>query len=77
MYGLGCRNPVIRGEERNEPESFLKEYHFKLSRLYETFYTPEAFETARRRKEITVMFYHELMDEISTDDMDQLLNLEN
>ena len=35
------------------------------------------FETARRRKEITVMFYHELMDEISTDDMDQLLNLEN
>ena len=77
LYAVDAANRIYEGKDRNEPESFLKEYHFKLSRLYETFYTPEAFETARRRKEITVMFYHELMDEISTDDMDQLLNLEN
>lgn len=77
LYAVDAANRIYEGKGRNEPESFLKEYHFKLSRLYETFYTPEAFETARRRKEITVMFYHELMDEISTDDMDQLLNLEN
>ena len=77
LYAVDAEKRIYDGKDRNEPESFLKEYHFKLSRLYETFYTPEAFETARRRKEITVMFYHELMDEISTDDMDQLLNLEN
>ena len=77
LYAVDAEKRIYDGKDRNEPESFLKEYHFKLSRLYETFYTPEAFETAQRRKEIMVMFYHELMDEISTDDIGHLLNLEN
>ena len=45
-------------------EHFIKEYHFKLSKVYDKFYTKEAFSIAQKRKKLTESFYEELIREI-------------
>lgn len=59
------------------PESFLKEYHFKLSKLYDRFFTPEAAALAQKRKKVTDSFYHELIEEIEIMDIGEYLDLGN
>lgn len=65
LYVLDEKN-VIYTTESAQPESFLKEYHFKLSKVYEKFYTREAFSIAQKRKRLTESFYEELINEIDT-----------
>ena len=57
-------NHVIYTTEATQPESFIKEYHFKLSKVYDKFYTKEAFSIAQKRKKLTESFYEELIREI-------------
>lgn len=73
LYTMDHNNEVHLGSE-NDPESFIKEYHFKLKNVYDGFYTPEAKEIAETRKRITTSFYNELIEEISIVDLDVLLN---
>jgi len=52
------------GESKNDEETFLKEYNFKLKNLYNNFYTKEAMEMAENQKEIAQLFYNSLVDQI-------------
>jgi len=53
------------GESKNDKETFLKEYNFKLKNLYDNFYTKEATEMAKKQKEIAQLFYDNLVDQIN------------
>lgn len=60
----GCIDP---GTDSESPESFYKEYHFKLEKLYSRFYTKEAQNIANKRKGISQLFFNSLADEINTE----------
>jgi len=47
------------------PESFLKEYHYKLTKVYDKFYTKEAYEIGKKRERIFKQFHDALIDEIT------------
>lgn len=67
-------NHAVYTTEANQPESFIKEYHFKLSKVYDKFYTKEAAFIAQKRKKITESFYEELIDEIDMQEISGILN---
>lgn len=69
LYAVNENFQTLDGSTEDTPESFLKEYHFKLIRLYDRFYTPEASAMAQRRKELTKAFYDELIQEIDISDL--------
>ncbi len=60
---------------REAPHSFLKEYNYKLIRLYDQFCTPEAAEIAQKRKKTMEDFYGALLEEIDLTGMEELLSL--
>jgi uncharacterized protein len=55
---------ICFGENKNDKETFLKEYNFKLKNLYDKFYTKEATEMAKKQKESAQLFYTNLVDQI-------------
>jgi len=55
---------ICFGENKNDKETFLKEYNFKLKNLYDNFYTKEAIEMAKNQKECAQLFYNNLTDQI-------------
>jgi uncharacterized protein len=55
---------IDSGTDSKSPASFYKEFHFKLARLYEEFYTAEAKNIANKRKEISQLFFNSLVNEI-------------
>jgi uncharacterized protein len=63
LYGIKD-NKICLGENKNEKETFLKEYNFKLKNLYDNFYTKEAAEMAKKQKECAQLFYINLVDQI-------------
>lgn len=69
IYTVDKNNKVQNGWEINAPESFFKEYHIKLIKLFDCFYTKEANAIAKKRKLIVIQFYEELMREVSIDDL--------
>ncbi len=60
---------------REAPPSFVKEYHFKLTKLYDRFYTPEAEQIARKRRCILDTYYEALMQELDISDMEEILDM--
>ena len=70
LYTIKQDNSIYEGYEADAPESFLKEYHIKLLKLYDYFYTEEAKNIARMRKRFIRNFYEELLDEINTDNLE-------
>jgi len=52
------------GESKNDEETFLKEYNFKLKNLYDKFYTEEAKKLACKQKEYAQYFYDKLIEQI-------------
>lgn len=73
IYAVGKDYKVRNGQGENEPESFLKEYHHKLIKVYDWFYTKEARKIALQRREITEKFYQELLDEIDINNLGELV----
>jgi len=55
---------ICFGENKNDKETFLKEYNFKLKNLYDNFYTKEAAEMAKSQKGYAQMYYNNLVDQI-------------
>lgn len=55
---------ICLGENKEDEETFFKEYNIKLKRLYDKFYTEEAMEEARRQKEYAQLFYDKLLEQI-------------
>ncbi len=75
LYCVDENGAVQDGSEAGAEDSFLREYHFKLRKLYDRFYTPEARKIAQQRKAILTAFYEELLEEVSIPDMGGLLQL--
>ena len=66
---------ICEGLNRDDPESFYKEYHFKLKNLYTKFYTSPAKRMARKRKKDAEHFFTGLYSQIrDTQDQRKLLN---
>ena len=70
LYQGAVGEPLYRVDEQSEPmdghedePSFMNEYMFKLSRLYDGFYTPEAAGMARPRAAAARDFYESLLSE--------------
>lgn len=76
LYTVDQNNQIEDGTGEDAPNSFLKECHYKLIKVYDKFYTKEAYEIAQNRKKFLCSFIDELMDEISNKDLEQLLNLQ-
>jgi uncharacterized protein len=55
---------IYFGENKNDEETFFKEYNIKLKNLYNKFYTKEAEETAKAQKEYAQLFYDKLGEQI-------------
>jgi len=55
---------ICFGENKNDKETFFKEYNVKLKNLYNKFYTKEAEETAKSQKEHAQLFYDMLIKQI-------------
>jgi len=58
------KDKICLGENKNDKETFLKEYNFKLKNLYDNFYTKEAAEIAKKQKECAQLFYYNLVNQI-------------
>ena len=55
---------ICFGENKNDEDTFLKEYNIKLKNLYNKFYTKEAEEMAKAQKDYTQLFYDKLTGQI-------------
>lgn len=77
LYTVDDDFQIQNGHAQDDPESFLKEYHFKLKTLYHHFFTPEANAIAQKRKVLMEAFYAELLEEIDIDPLRQLRCIAN
>lgn len=64
LYTLLPDGTVSDGVQDRRP-SFFREYHFKLERLYDRFYTEKGRELAESRRIAAELFYQRLYGEIS------------
>lgn len=64
---LYTRNPdgTISDGTGEQPQSFFREYKFKLEKLYDRFYTENGKELALQRRESAQAFYADLFREVS------------
>ena len=56
---------ICFGENKNDEETFLKEYNGKLIKLYDKFYTVEARNIGQKQKEYAQYFYDKLLEQIN------------
>jgi uncharacterized protein len=56
---------ICRGKNKNDKDTFLKEYNFKLKKLYDNFYTKEAKKTAKAQKKCAKIFYNNLTGQVA------------
>ena len=63
LYELN-NGTICFGKNKEDEETFLKEYNFKLKNMYNNFYTEEAMEMANKQKEYSQLFYDKLIDQI-------------
>lgn len=65
IYTLLPDGTVSNGENDTTP-SFFQEYKYKLEKVYSNFYTEEAKEIAKERRDSAVAFYNSLYEEVKT-----------
>lgn len=65
LYSLDSNGFVSNGENDMLP-SFLQEYHYKLERLYDKFFTAHGAEVARQRQQAAITFYENILLEVSS-----------
>ena len=64
LYFLMPDGQVSSGEG-DESASFFREYHYKLKKIYDNFYTERGAKLAAERKKIADLFYNEMYKEVS------------
>lgn len=64
MYSVTEKQEVMTGEGDKKP-SFFHEYHFKLKKLYDRFYTAEGKEMAASREKTSREFYERMYKEVA------------
>ena len=60
-----CPDGTISDGDGDEKPSFFQEYHRKLTKLYERFYTEKGAALARERQSAAVSFYKNMYDEVN------------
>ncbi len=75
LYRVDEAFQIDRDFSREAPPSFLKEYNFKLIKLYDRFYTPEAARLAQKRKALMESYYAELLEEIDISDLEEVAGI--
>ena len=63
LYTVDANGLVMDGDGDCQP-SFFHEYHRKLCKLYDRFYTDYARQTAKRYEQDARIFYHALLDQV-------------
>jgi len=56
---------ICLGNNKNDEETFFKEYNVKLIKLYDKFYTKEARKIAKKQKKYAQYFYDKLLEQIN------------
>lgn len=56
---------ICYGMNKEDDESFLKEYNYKLKIIYDKFYTKAARKIAKKQKKYAQFFYDKLVDQIT------------
>ncbi|MGD9200220.1 MAG: hypothetical protein PVI26_01545 [Chitinispirillia bacterium] len=64
LYRIDQSGRVLDGSNEKIP-SFFQEYHFKLKKVYDTFYTERAKKIARDREKIANEFYEAMLREVA------------
>ena len=64
IYTKTIDGEICLGLEKNDPESFFREFNRKLKRVYDLFYTAEGRRLAELRKATAYAFYSSLMEEV-------------
>lgn len=64
LYHRLLDGSISNGED-DETHSFFREYHFKLKKLYDRFYTAKGKELALQRRKAAEDFYNNLYNEVS------------
>ncbi len=64
LYSIDQNGRVLDGSKEKTP-SFFHEYHFKLKKLYNNFYTERAMEIARSRETIGKKIYETMLREVT------------
>lgn len=67
----------ISGGDGDEADSFFKEYHFKLKKLYDRFYTEKGRELALARRKAAEDFYDRIYKEVNDFDVGGKEKLKN
>ena len=65
LYSLSPDGQVSSGEE-DLSSSFFREYHYKLKKIYDSFYTKHGAKLACERRKIADLFYSEMYKEVSS-----------
>lgn len=63
LYQTDEHGNLLDGTETGETESFMSEYVFKLSKVYDHFHTREAAAIATKRRALAESYYRELCEE--------------
>ena len=58
---------------RKDEDSFLNEYQERLLKVYDSFYTEEARKLANKRKDLTYLFYQEIIGDKLLNDYENIL----
>ncbi|MDR1704607.1 MAG: MBL fold metallo-hydrolase [Clostridiales bacterium] len=64
LYRRGMWDKIITGGGGDESSSFIEEYHYKLKRMYDGFYTGRAKEIGAERRKTAEGFYNGLAKEL-------------
>jgi len=65
LYLFDDNGDIIVDDGGTDLSSFFQEYHYKLKKVYDYFYTERAKEIAVTRQRTAIDFYHGLFAEIS------------
>lgn len=64
IYTTAPDGTILDGSGDGEPDSFFREYRFKLARVYEKFTTTTGASLARQRQEAAEHFYRSVLSEV-------------
>jgi len=55
---------IVRNGEKDKQNSFMREYKYKLEKIYDKFYTEHGAKLAKKRKKVANDFYNALLAEV-------------
>lgn len=72
LYYLDSQGKIDYNANIEAKESFLKEYNYKLTKMYKIFYTKEAKRLSKQYKRVSEQFYNNLLKQIEIDEIDNI-----